>query len=141
MGTEDLPIKVDAAGSEPRQCSRDRYRRACRPLPPVPRVKPRRAQIPSHANPSSCAHPIHSRTPAARLGQVKLVAPPLYVMLCSALDKTQGIQLMADAIDTMKSEIKKSKGELQVKVAPRAVDERDDKLLRCAARDFEWVQV
>uniref|UniRef100_A0A7S3FG56 S1 motif domain-containing protein n=1 Tax=Haptolina ericina TaxID=156174 RepID=A0A7S3FG56_9EUKA len=61
--------------------------------------------------------------------KVKLVAPPLYVMLCSALDKTQGIQLMADAIDTMKSEIKKSKGELQVKVAPRAVDERDDKLL------------
>jgi len=61
--------------------------------------------------------------------KVKLVAPPLYVMLCSALDKTKGIQLMTDAIETMKSEIKKAKGELQVKVAPRAVDERDDKLL------------
>ena len=50
-------------------------------------------------------------------------------MLCSALDKTQGIKLLSDAIETMRDSIKESKGELQVKVAPRAVDERDDKLL------------
>ena len=52
-----------------------------------------------------------------------------YVMLCSAYDKTQGIKLLSDAIDTMRDSIKESKGELQVKVAARAVDERDDKLL------------
>jgi len=61
--------------------------------------------------------------------KVKLVAPPLYVMTCSAFDKTQGIKLLADAIEVMKEEIHKSKGELQVKVAPRAVDEKDDKAL------------
>jgi len=61
--------------------------------------------------------------------KIKLVAPPLYVMLCSALDKGQGIKLLSDAIETMRDSIKEAKGELQVKVAPRAVDERDDKLL------------
>jgi len=61
--------------------------------------------------------------------KIKLVAPPLYVMLCSALDKTKGIQLLNDAIEAMTEDIRESKGELTVKVAPRAVDERDDKLL------------
>ena len=61
--------------------------------------------------------------------KIKLVAPPLYVMLCSALDKTKGIALMTDAIDVMREEIKKFKGDLQVKAQPRAVDERDDKML------------
>merc|ERR1719231_1781502 len=50
-------------------------------------------------------------------------------MTCSAFDKAQGIKLLADAIEVMKEEIHKFKGELQVKVAPRAVDEKDDKAL------------
>jgi len=61
--------------------------------------------------------------------KIKLVAPPLYVMLCSSLDKDQGIQLLNDAIEEMQKEIRLFKGELQVKAKPRAVDERDDKLL------------
>jgi len=61
--------------------------------------------------------------------KIKLVAPPLYVMLCSTLDKTQGIELLNQAIEVMQTDIRSSKGELQVKAAARAVDERDDKLL------------
>jgi len=61
--------------------------------------------------------------------KIKLVAPPLYVMLCSAMDKNKGIALLTQAIDLMRDEIRSAKGELQVKAAPRAVDERDDKLL------------
>ena len=61
--------------------------------------------------------------------KIKLVAPPLYVMLCSALDKKVGIELLSEAIVRMTDEIRKHKGELQVKAQPRAVDERDDKLL------------
>lgn len=61
--------------------------------------------------------------------KIKLVAPPLYVMLCSALDKTKGIALLTQAIDVMKEQIESKKGSLQVKSQPRAVDERDDKLL------------
>jgi len=61
--------------------------------------------------------------------KIKLVAPPLYVMLCSALDKAKGIALLNKGIEIMQAEIRKSKGDLQVKAAARAVDERDDKLL------------
>ena len=61
--------------------------------------------------------------------KIKLVAPPLYVMLCSALDKAKGIALLTKAIDLMRDEVRLHKGDLQVKAAPRAVDERDDKLL------------
>jgi len=61
--------------------------------------------------------------------KIKLVAPPLYVMLCSALDKNKGIELLKKAIEVMGEDIRKNKGDLQVKVQPRAVDERDDKLL------------
>ena len=61
--------------------------------------------------------------------KIKLVAPPLYVMLCSALDKAKGIALLSRAIDVMRDEIRAKKGDLQVKAQPRAVDERDDKLL------------
>ncbi len=60
---------------------------------------------------------------------IKLVAPPLYVMLCSCLDKVKGIALLNEAIEQMQAEIRAAKGELQVKAAPRAVDDRDDKLL------------
>lgn len=61
--------------------------------------------------------------------KIKLVAPPLYVMLCSSLDKAVGVKLLQDAIEVMQAEIRAAKGELQVKMAPKAVDERDDKLL------------
>jgi len=61
--------------------------------------------------------------------KIKLVAPPLYVLLASALDKDKGIKLLNDAIEEMTASIKSEKGDLQVKVASRAVDERDDKLL------------
>ena len=61
--------------------------------------------------------------------KIKLVAPPLYVMLCTSLDKKLGIKLLTDAIEVMQAEIREAKGGLQVKLSPRAVDEKDDKLL------------
>ena len=62
--------------------------------------------------------------------KIKLVAPPLYVMLCSSFDKAEGIKVLTDAIALMREEIHAAKGELQIKSPPRAVDERDDKLLQ-----------
>jgi translation initiation factor 2 subunit 1 len=61
--------------------------------------------------------------------KIKLVAPPLYVMLCSALDKGKGIAVLTQAIELMREEIRKHKGDLQVKMQPKAVDEKDDKVL------------
>uniref|UniRef100_M8CIY9 Eukaryotic translation initiation factor 2 subunit alpha n=1 Tax=Aegilops tauschii TaxID=37682 RepID=M8CIY9_AEGTA len=83
--------------------------------------------------------------------KIKLVAPPLYVLTTQTLDKKeasnvsedlrlrvtpsfpkykdQGISVLTDAVKACTAEIEKHKGKLVVKEAPRAVSEREDKLL------------
>ncbi|XP_041024989.1 eukaryotic translation initiation factor 2 subunit alpha homolog [Juglans microcarpa x Juglans regia] len=61
--------------------------------------------------------------------KIKLVAPPLYVLTTQTLDKEQGIAVLNRAITACTEAIEKQKGKLVVKEAPRAVSERDDKLL------------
>ncbi|CAG8567815.1 13294_t:CDS:2 [Funneliformis caledonium] len=58
--------------------------------------------------------------------KVKLVAPPLYVMITNALDKNLGIQTLEKAITAIHETIEKSGGVLTVKMKPRAVSETDD---------------
>ncbi|KAH7658287.1 translation initiation factor 2 subunit 1 protein [Dioscorea alata] len=61
--------------------------------------------------------------------KIKLVAPPLYVLTTQTLDKEQGISVLSNAIKACTEAIEFHKGKLLVKEAPRAVSERDDKLL------------
>ncbi|KAL6657296.1 hypothetical protein ACP70R_005076 [Stipagrostis hirtigluma subsp. patula] len=61
--------------------------------------------------------------------KMKIVAAPLYVLTTHTLDKEQGISVLTDAIKACKDAIERHKGKLVVKEAPRAVSERDDKLL------------
>ncbi|KAK9127352.1 hypothetical protein Syun_016149 [Stephania yunnanensis] len=61
--------------------------------------------------------------------KVKLVAAPLYVLTTQTLDKDQGILILNNAIKACTEAIEEQKGKLAVKEAPRAVSERDDKLL------------
>ncbi|KAJ6828539.1 eukaryotic translation initiation factor 2 subunit alpha-like protein [Iris pallida] len=61
--------------------------------------------------------------------KMKLVAPPLYVLTTQTLDKEQGITVLTNAIKACTEVIDSHKGKLVVKEAPRAVSERDDKLL------------
>ncbi len=61
--------------------------------------------------------------------KIKLVAPPLYVMMTNSLDKAAGIKLLEDACALIKSKVTARGGELNIKTAPRAVSERDDRLL------------
>ncbi|PKA64743.1 hypothetical protein AXF42_Ash020367 [Apostasia shenzhenica] len=61
--------------------------------------------------------------------KIKLVAPPLYVLTTQTLDKEKGISVLNNAIKTCSEEIEHEKGKLLVKVVPRAVSEREDKLL------------
>ncbi|CAI2184374.1 11672_t:CDS:2, partial [Funneliformis geosporum] len=58
--------------------------------------------------------------------KVKLVAPPLYVMITNALDKNLGIQTLEKAITIIHEDIERSGGVLTVKMKPRAVSETDD---------------
>ena len=61
--------------------------------------------------------------------KMKLVAPPLYVLTTSTLDKEVGIALLNEAVEKVKVSIEAAKGRLLVKEAARAVSERDEKLL------------
>lgn len=61
--------------------------------------------------------------------KIKLVAPPLYVVITTSLNKEGGIKAINNAIDNVKDEILKRKGQLTIKVAPRTVHERDEKEL------------
>ncbi|XP_047325499.1 eukaryotic translation initiation factor 2 subunit alpha homolog [Impatiens glandulifera] len=61
--------------------------------------------------------------------KIKLVAPPSYVLNTQTLDKEQGITILNKAIQDCAAEIERHKGKLTVKEAPRAVSEREDKLL------------
>ena len=61
--------------------------------------------------------------------KVKLVAPPLYVLTSVTLEKEKGLGVLNAAIDAMQELIEKPGGKLMVKEAPRAVSERDDRLL------------
>ncbi|KAF0437822.1 translation initiation factor eIF2 alpha subunit [Gigaspora margarita] len=71
--------------------------------------------------------------------KVKLVAPPLYVMITNALDKSLGIEMLEKAISKIQEAIVKSGGNLSVKMRPKAVSEADDleldKLMANAERD------
>jgi len=60
---------------------------------------------------------------------VKLVAPPLYVVVTSSINKDVGINALNVAIEAIKTEIAKYKGEIIVKAPPRAVHEKDEREL------------
>lgn len=53
--------------------------------------------------------------------RVKLVAPPLYVMITNALDKQLGIDTMEKAIAVLEESIKKNKGNMVTKMSVRVV--------------------
>lgn len=61
--------------------------------------------------------------------KMKLVAPPLYVLNTTTLDKDQGVEVLNRACEACKASVESSKGRLQVKEAARAVSERDDRML------------
>lgn len=57
---------------------------------------------------------------------IKLVAPPLYVLTTSTLDKQKGIECLEQAILKIEENIKKSGGSMLVKRKPKAVSETDE---------------
>jgi len=61
--------------------------------------------------------------------KIKLVAPPLYVVVTTAVQKDAGIKAINVAIEAIKQEIESYRGELHVKVEARTVHERDEREL------------
>lgn len=61
--------------------------------------------------------------------KIKLVAPPLYVITTSSLSKEKGIEILNEALEVVEDEIRQRKGKFTIKVEPRTVSEKDDKML------------
>eukprot|EP00798_Chlamydomonas_sp_ICE-L_P023750 gene23750-9307_t len=63
-----------------------------------------------------------------RIVKMKLVAPPLYVLTTSTLDKNKGVDIVLAATEACQKSIEAAKGKLVVKAGARAVSAYDDKL-------------
>jgi len=58
--------------------------------------------------------------------KIKLIAPPMYVLTTMTLDKDQGIDMLTKAIEIITEEIQKRDGKIDVKLAPKAVSQREE---------------
>jgi translation initiation factor 2 subunit 1 len=68
--------------------------------------------------------------------KIKLVAPPLYVLLMSVMDKDEGIAKMDQANELIKASIEKAGGQFTMKAKPEVVGDYDDGLgIDPAAKD------
>jgi len=68
---------------------------------------------------------------------IKLVAPPLYVAVTSAIQKEAAINALNVAVEAIRVEILKHNGALEVKIPPRTVHERDEKELSALFQKLE----
>ncbi|KJE91405.1 eukaryotic translation initiation factor 2 alpha subunit [Capsaspora owczarzaki ATCC 30864] len=68
--------------------------------------------------------------------KINLIAPPLYVMTTTSLDREKGIKALSNAIEAIRESITASKGVLHVQNEPRAVTETDDKQLAELMEDY-----
>jgi len=69
--------------------------------------------------------------------QIKLVAPPLYVVTTTSLDRDEGIALLRGVCTAIEESIKEAGGEMSLKEEARAVSEKDEKLLSSLLESLE----
>ena len=58
--------------------------------------------------------------------KINLIAPPVYVVTSSSLDREEGVKLLQDVIDKIKVSIESFKGRFKVKMAPKVVTDLDE---------------
>jgi translation initiation factor 2 subunit 1 len=58
--------------------------------------------------------------------KIKLIAPPIYVLSTTTLDKEAGIALLTTAIDAIRVIITQKGGKMDVKMAPKAVSVKEE---------------
>lgn len=68
---------------------------------------------------------------------VRLVAPPLYVMTTTSTDKTAAIEVMEKAVDIIGETIASEGGDMTVKMKPKVVSETEDAELKALMEQFE----
>ena len=60
---------------------------------------------------------------------VKLVAPPLYVVITNTTDKSGGLELLEKSLEKITESILASGGQINIKMKPKAVSEVEDQEL------------
>lgn len=58
--------------------------------------------------------------------KINLIAPPVYVVTSSSLDRDEGVKLLQDVIDKIKVSIESFKGRFKVKMPPKVVTDVDE---------------
>jgi len=62
--------------------------------------------------------------------KIKLIAPPIYVLSTTTLDKEAGVALLNKAIDAIREIITAKGGKIDVKMAPKAVSDKEENALQ-----------
>ena len=58
--------------------------------------------------------------------KINLIAPPVYVVTSSSLDRDEGVKLLKDVIEKIKTSIESMKGRFKVKMEPKVVTDLDE---------------
>lgn len=69
--------------------------------------------------------------------KIKLVAPPLYVMMMTSFEKEAGIAKLEEACELIRSKVQAKGGDTRIKEKARAVSDRDDRLLASLMETLE----
>merc|ERR1719253_449440 len=69
--------------------------------------------------------------------RVRLIAPPIYVLSTTTLDKDAGVALLQRAIDVVTEEIGQRGGKMDVKMAPKAVSLKEETELQATMERLE----
>lgn len=62
--------------------------------------------------------------------KIKLIAPPIYVLSTTTLEKEAGVALLNKAIDAIREVITQKGGRMDVKMAPKAVSDKEENELQ-----------
>lgn len=62
--------------------------------------------------------------------KIKLIAPPIYVLSTTTLEKEAGIALLNKAIDAIREVITRKGGKMDIKMAPKAVSDKEENELQ-----------
>lgn len=69
--------------------------------------------------------------------KIRLIAPPLYVMTSTTIDRKKGLETMDNAITEVKSSIEKYNGKVEIKKKPRVTSQQDENSLKRLMEQME----
>ncbi len=62
--------------------------------------------------------------------KINLIAPPLYVVTATCLDRNEGLNALRKVIDSIKLGIEKYRGIFKIKMEPKVVTNVDEEALK-----------